>query len=71
MRQQSAAIKVCSNKELGEQGGEKKERGVRRVTLRAPYKIILFIAAIFTICSVSSIKKIIKEDARARARVRG
>lgn len=32
----------------------------------APYKIILFIAAIFTICSVSSIKKIIKKDARAQ-----
>lgn len=32
----------------------------------ALYKIILFIAAIFTICSVSSIKKIIKEDARER-----
>jgi len=27
--------------------------------------IILFIAAIFTICSVSSIKEIIKEDVRA------
>lgn len=39
----------------------------RCTTRYTQHKIILFIATIFTICRVSSIKKIIKEDARARA----
>jgi len=48
-----------------EEGTERKRQRARRY---APHKIIPFITTIFTICSVSNIKTIIKEDALARTR---